>query len=196
MPGVSVSWDEAVPADADSLGAADDVIRSTKSAIRTGLGAEHNWPAAGGLDVGYHLKGSARAFVAAQSLVSAVGPSAQGDGRMLIASDTSRLFGCGSAGTVLLGGGPNSLSLGTFPGSLPQRHHWVMEVGADPMTGVNTITFPNSGFSGVPYVQCSAHSGDALTGIALTVTSITKTEFTVLGSRCTVIWSSTGTRVL
>jgi hypothetical protein len=195
MPGASVNWDATVPADGDSLGQGDDVIRSLKTSLQVGLGAEHNWPATSAADTGYHLRGSGRAFFAAQSLVSGVQPAAQGNGRIMIASDTSRFFGCGSDGTVLLGGGPTSLSLGTFPGTVPQRHYWVEEIGAEACALTQAITFPNSGFSGKPYVFISAESEEAV-ALPLTIVSLSAIGFTAVGSRCTVHYRSLGTRVL
>lgn len=198
----NVAWDESTPADGDSLGQGDDIIRSLKSAIRTGLDSEHVWPSSGGAGVGVHRAGSARAFVGVQSLVS----SADTAGRLMVTSDTSRLFGVGSNGTCLLGAGPNSLSLGTTPANLSnqiQRHCWVEEVGA--ATSFPTaVTIPNSGYSGLPYVFLSVwNESDA--GVMAKVNTVSKTGFTLnaydaadvpIGSGITVFWRSLGSRVL
>lgn len=148
--GVSLTWDETVPATAESAGLGASRIQSTKSTVRTGLDAEHNWPSAGGSNVGYHVYGSARPYYGAQSAVSSSGT----DGRLMLTSDTSRLFGVGSGGTVLLGG-PTMLSLGSFPGTVPQRAYWALEMGAamTMSSGSTLIQIPNSGFSGVPFTQ-------------------------------------------
>src|SRR3990167_5276461 len=120
----SIGWDEAKPAGQDSLGLGDEEIRSLKTSLRVGLGAEHVWPSGGG-DAGVHLLGSARPYFGAQSLVSSTGT----DGRLMMTSDSSRLFGVGSGGTVLYGGATAILA-GSFPGSAaPQRSYWAMEFG-------------------------------------------------------------------
>ena len=194
ITGANVNWDESVPADGDSLAQGDDVIRSTKSAIRTGLAAEHNWLATGGAGTGYHLKGAGRAFYGVQSAVSASGAALFADGRIMHASDTSRLFGVESLGTVFFGGA-TVISLGTFPGTAPQRHIWVEEIGAEACPASAIITFPNSGFSGKPYVYLSAESEAGITGVP-TITALTATGFTAIASRCTVHYRSLGTRVL
>jgi hypothetical protein len=71
----------------------------------------------------------------------------------------------------------------------------VEEVGAEALPLTQAITFPNSGFSGKPYVYLSAESNDVITSSPV-ATSITATGFTAVGSRCTVIWRSIGTRAL
>src|SRR5689334_10227962 len=123
LGGVSILWNENSPADTDSAGAGAGEIRSDKTSIRNAVGSEHNWPSGGGPSTGYHLLGSARAFVAAQSLVSSSGT----DGRLMVTSDTSRLFHVGSAGTSYLGG-QNDLSVGSSPVG-GQRFYWAIEFG-------------------------------------------------------------------
>src|SRR5437899_3652299 len=108
LGGASILWNELAPAESDIADAAP--IRSIETSVRNAMGSEHNWPSTGGASVGYHLLGSARAFYDVQSNVSSSGT----DGRILVTSDTSRLFHVGSAGTVLLGG-QNVLSAGSQP---------------------------------------------------------------------------------
>src|SRR2546426_7372782 len=91
---------ESPPADTDSVGQGDDEIRSLKTSIRNGMAEEHLWPSATGGNFGVHLLGSARAYYGAQSLVSSAGT----DGRLMVTSDTNRLFHVGSAGTLFFGG--------------------------------------------------------------------------------------------
>lgn len=200
----NIGWDESTPADTESAGLGDDRIRSLKTSLRQGLAAEHTWPSAGG-DSGIHLLGSARAFFGTQSTVSSSGT----DGRLMQTSDSSQMFHVGSGGTSLIGG-PNVISLGTFPGTAPQRAQWVEEVGLVHMpsgSGITAlVTFPNSGFSGVPYVWLTQNETDPVGTITgggpLYATSLTKTSFiafggTVLGgSGFTVAWRSLGTRTL
>lgn len=198
----TIGWDETSPSDNESAGLGDDRIRSLKSSIRIGLDGEHVWPSGGG-DAGGHRLGSARPFFGAQSLVSSTGS----DGRLMLTSDTSALFGVGSGGTVLLGG-PTVLSAGSFPGTVPQRHYWAVEFGEakSDAIGVATVTFPNSGFSGLPYTQATAGRSSQvprIVGILFlpnpTATSVSFGVWNISAasvSNYTVNWFSIGTRVL
>lgn len=199
-----IGWDETTPADTESLSQGDDRIRSLKTSLRQGLSAEHTWPSAGG-DAGVHLVGSARAYVGTQSQVSSSGT----DGRLMWASDTSRFFHVGSAGTSLIGGS-RVISVGTTTGfSYPQRHHWVEEFGIARVPtgsfGSVVVTIPNSGYSGVPFVQLTQNDTDDYAtvprGGVFQVFSATPTTFGILqqlagGSGWSVAWRSLGTRVL
>ncbi len=199
MPGgASIGWNENSPADGDAVGSGDDEIRSLKTALRQGLASEHAWPSAGGLS-GYHTLGSARVYTGAQSLVSSDGT----DGRLMLASDSSNFFALQSTGTVFAGGA-RTLSMGSYPGTTPQRHQWILETGvAQTVSGVTTVTFPNSGYSGIPFVTFGA--SDPLSGMLAGVmyTSISATAFSVVQRDQTgavsdgaFTWMSVGTRVL
>lgn len=163
--GVSVGYDVTTPADGESAGLGDDRIRSLKTSLQQALDAEHNFPATGGANTGYHVMGSARPFYGLQSAVSSSGS----DGRLMQTSDTSRLFHVGSGGTSLVGGVTAILN-GGFPGTAPQRHYWAMEsifTATPGSTVTHTIAFPNSGFSGRPLVfvqPWSAASPEPLVG--------------------------------
>jgi hypothetical protein len=114
-------------------------------------------------------------------------------------SDTSRLFGVGSAGTVFLGG-PTVISAGSFPGSLPQRAIWVEEfgIGLNP-SGQTIITIPNSGYSGRPFVWLTVidQTGISPSETAHLVSIPTATQFTVqTSSGNSFFWRSLGTRTL
>lgn len=193
------------PSDTESAGLGDDRIRSLTSSFQQLLDAEHNVPTAGGNSVGYHRFGSARPYYGTQSQVSSSGS----DARIMVTSDTSRLFGAGSGGTVMLGAGPGALSIGSGV-VFPQRHYWVEEVGkgVTNASGTTTITFPNSGYSGAPFVQVTTISeggAGARTDQIATLTHPTATEVTVyivlastsVGlSTVSFFWRSLGTRCL
>lgn len=201
--GSNIGWDSTVPADTESAGLGDDRIRSLKTSVQEALANEHNFAVGGGANTGYHLPGSARPFYGAQSLVSSTGS----DARLMQTSDTSGLFGVGSGGTVFYGG-PTVISAGSFPGTVPQRHYWAMEFGEakSDALGAAAVTFPNSGFSGVPYTQATAgRSSNAprivsilfspapsATGVSIGVWNISAVSV----SNYTVNWFSIGTRVL
>ena len=188
-----IEWSESVPPATESAGLGAQRIQSLKTAIRTGLDAEHNWPTSG-LGAGVHRLGSARAYYGAQSLVSSSGT----DGRLMVASDTSRLFHVGSAGTMLLGGNA-VLSVGSQPVG-GQRFYWAMEFGQDSFAisqTAKTITIPNSGFSGSPFVFLTPF---APTAMSLSGTP-TATQFSALlaqaqGQLTPFHWLSIGTRTL
>jgi hypothetical protein len=206
MNGASnVTWLETSPAIPELVGQGDDGLRSLKTSLQQGLNDEHLWPDGGGF-VGAHRLGTARAYVGTQSRVSTDGS----DGRLMVTSDTSRLFGLTSAGTVLLGDA-TALSHGTQPWSQPQRASWAVELGQvvlDNITAETQITIPNSGYSGIPMVQAEIHAMvTAATALAfLSYNSITTTSFYIrmrdpLGtvaagwpSRTSVDWMSIGTR--
>lgn len=205
MPGnIVIGWDETQPAGSESVGLGDDRIRSTKSNVRGALDSEHFFPSSGG-SAGAHRLGSARAHFGTQSRVS----SGDTDGRLMIASDTSKLFGAGSAGTVLLGAGPLSLSLGTIAGvTFPQRCYPAYEFGTtSSASSVHQVTFPNSGYSGIPFVMASAAteplSGNQ-PGKFVRLIGITTSEFSaqVISSEngdatdANIHWFSIGTRTL
>src|SRR2546421_12513604 len=94
-----INWNESAPPTTESAGLGPQQFQSLKTAIRTGLDAEHTWPTSG-LGAGVHRLGSARAYYGPQSLVSSTGT----DGRLQVTSDTSRVFHVGSAGAMFVGG--------------------------------------------------------------------------------------------
>src|SRR5437660_7085658 len=149
MPGsgTPLLWNENAPAETDIADAAP--IRSLETSLRNGLAVEHNWPNASAPNFGYHLLGSARAYYDTQSNASSSGT----DGRLLVASDTSRLFHVGSGGTMYLGDA-RALSVGSVPVG-GQRFYWATEFGIA-QTAANghlTVAYGNSGYSGNPFVM-------------------------------------------
>jgi hypothetical protein len=192
----TIGWDESLPSDSESAGLGDDRIRSLKTSLRIGLDGEHVWPSGGG-DVGVHRLGSARPYYGAQSLVSSTGT----DGRLMVTSDTSRLFHVGSAGTLFLGGA-NVLSVGSDPPG-GQRFYWAHEIGEVLITGTSqVVTYPNSGFSGIPFTLLSIFT-TRTNPMTAHLTTRSPTQFTVRGyiadsgsaaSNYTLMWASIGTR--
>lgn len=207
MFGSVVSWDNTTPAGSESVALGDDRIRSAKSGVQTAFADEHIFPASGGT-AGLHMKGSARAFFGAQSLVSASTTSAPAaDGRMMIASDTSRLFGVGSEGTVLLGGSTVPSFGSAVAITRPQRAYIAMErgLGLSDVNGEFTIAFPNSGFSDIPQVFTQMASANTIRTRVTRLLSTTASQFTgmtVETSTGAVIstysfdWLAIGTRTL
>ncbi len=189
----TIGWDESLPSDSENAGLGDDRIRSLKTSLRIGLDGEHVWPSGGG-DVGIHRLGSARPFYDVQSLVSSTGT----DGRLMVTSDTSRMFHIGSAGTMFLGGA-SVPSVGSAPVG-GQRFYWAMEFGKEELSiGAKTVfvTIPNSGYSGLPFVQITGvDSGESR---AFGVAQVSQSNFQVQtglasGNLSHFFWLSLGTR--
>src|SRR5207302_1815880 len=154
----------------------------------------HNWPNASAPNFGYHLLGSCRPFYDIQSNVSSAGT----DGRLMVTSDTSRMFHVGSAGTMFLGGA-NVPSVGSAPVG-GQRFYWAMEFGqAQVGIGATTlnVTIPNSGYSGLPFVWITAlGSGESRAwGVAQISTSVFQAATQAASSNLmNFFWLSIGTR--
>lgn len=186
MPGVNVNWGESSPANSDNLGLGAQEIRSLKTAVRTGLDAEHVWSSTGGAGTGIHRAGSARAFVGAESLVS----SADTDGRLYVSSDRSRLFHVGSTGTMFLGGAQSLQILsgngnldGFMAAALPQTHYWAVESTFSVLRSQGTcvVTFPSSGYSGIPFVLVNYAGASPTQLIGVHATDVSKVSCTVYG---------------
>mgnify|MGYP000320013271 CR=1 FL=1 len=99
MNGQTIAWSESSPANTDLVGQGDDQIRCDKSAIRTALDDEHNFPSTGGANAGYHRLGSARPFQAAASQVSSTGTI----GRLMVNTTDYSLWGDSATNPVPLG---------------------------------------------------------------------------------------------
>lgn len=206
MPGTNIGWSEAAPANGDNAGLGAQEIRSLKTAIRTGLAAEHVWPSSSGA-AGAHAIGSARAHYAVESKVS----SSDTDGRLMVSSDKSRFFHVGSStGTMFLGSvyGLNIATLGGGAESLPvlpQTHYWVADTafGTLGSLGTQIVTFGGSGYSGIPFLfaQYAGAAPTQLIGIhasTLDKTTCTLWGFTSSGSAANASYRllSIGSRVL
>ena len=176
MNGQTISWDESKPANTDQVGQGDDQIRSDKTALRTALNDEHNFPSTGGANSGYHRYGSARAFYGVESTVSSSGTN----GRLMVSSDKSRLFHVGSDGTMLLGGAAALMGMGSDSGfTIGQTHYWAMDItgGQSSATGRITHTFATA-FSGQPVVLINSISTTVNLGTVFQVWTTSATGFT------------------
>lgn len=119
----TIGWNENEPSDSSGANTGASEIRSLKSNLAGGLSGAIYWPGSGGASAasaGQPVPGAWRAFYGAQSLVSAYA-----DGAMYVTSDTSRLFGIGSSGTMFIGGA--QVVEGPAPGA--QNARWVMAAG-------------------------------------------------------------------
>ena len=204
------TWDATIPAGSESVGLGDDRLRSVKTTLQQALDSEHVWPSGGGI-VGQHRAGSARAFYGLQSQLSSSSASVVADGSMMVTSDTTRLFSTGAFGVAMLGAGPKALSLDTTAGMTfaPQNVRWAMEVGVTSMGSAIVVVFPNSGFSGMPFLQVSVYTQptDLVAGPSrvfklhvLTASGfsgqIVDSTNNVQRDDSAVMWQSVGTRAL
>lgn len=136
-----------------------------------------------------------------QSQVSSAGT----DGKLMFASDTSQFFHAGSAGTVLLGGS-KVISVSTTAGfGYPQRAQWVEDFGVAVLnsSGSVTVTFPNGGFGGLPFVTLSQYTtGPSDTQVVASIFNLGINSFMIYnnlgssGSGAAIFWRSLGTRPL
>lgn len=214
------TWNSAVPAGSESVGLGENRIQSVKTTLQQAVDSEHFWDASGGT-IGVHRAGSARAFYGTESQVSTSGLTSitsYHEGRLMATSDTTRLFSVGPSGKGMLGAGPKSLSLDSNgPAGYGivgenQITYWAMEVGVTPMatgTGEIAVTFPNSGFSGMPYLQTSVYTqhqnGAGDVSRTFKLFGLTPSGFTgqivdstnnVGVTNAGIMWQSVGTRSL
>jgi len=149
LGGITVSYDGTVPADGENAGLGAQRIRSLETTIQQVLDSEHNFAASGGANTGYHRLGSARAFYGVESTVSSSGT----DGRLMVTSDTSRLFHVGSVGTMFLGGQASALLNTAVNGyTLGQQSYWATEIGNAGPDSNGSVTLTYSAFSAAPFV--------------------------------------------
>lgn len=188
---MAIGWSEIAPSDSSAANLADDELRSIKSNIAGGLANAVYWPGTGGSSLasaGQPLPGAWRAFYDVQSKVSAYA-----DGAMYITSDTSRLFGVGSTGTMLLGSS-RAVEAVTW---VSTKVHWVTASGqatsgAQFGFGVTYDVAPNLTFG----VQPSTATTVIPVITQISTQSATVTGYTLTGgnpSNYTVHWTSTGT---
>ncbi len=154
------------------------------------------WPGSGGgsaASAGQMIPGAARAFFDVQSRVSA-----NSDGCLMQTSDTSRLFGVNSNGTMFLGGA-FTLEQAVHPGANTAR--WVLASGT---TTGSLISFGVT-YNGLPAVtvslQTTVTSGSTIgvpVMISVTPTTATPVVYNLAGAQFGVgtwlfHWQSLGT---
>lgn len=170
LGGANIVWNENVPSGTSQAGLGDDDLKSIKTSVRNALDSEHIYSSTGGAGSGAHRKGSAVAFYGAASAVS----SSDTEGRMMITSDTSRLFHVASAVTQVLGGQyavlahpvidfsrSTLLSGSKVTSAITQE--WGMEMGSAVMvtgSGSTTITLANTWVHAVAFVSGIQVTGD------------------------------------
>jgi len=181
MNGQTISWDESKPANTDNVAQGDDQIRSDKTALRTALGDEHNFPSTGGANSGYHKFGSARPFYGAISACSSSGTAA----RLFQTSDTSEVYADTGAAVFPVGGlfsllGANAA--GVYTPTAGSKY--AVQFGLSAVTAstgyVTTITLAGSGYSGLPLVFVTPYGAVGTNGaIPVLGAIVSKTTFAV-----------------
>ena len=154
----TIGWNEAAPADSDVASGGDDEIRSLKVAIADGLEPSVYWPGSGGgsaASAGVMKPGAARTHYAAASALSA-----NANGTLMFASDTSRLYHVGAAGAIFLGS-PFALEHVQNPGT---NAHWVTQSGVG--NNGSTITFAVT-YGATPVAYASAYTTASVIGLVV-----------------------------
>ena len=215
-------WNENKPAPTDIP---DEGLASTlttqKTAIREGMERAMFWTDSSGLSAGqprwtYGSVGStARAFydVAsnASSQVSATKPL---DGRLYIASDTSRFYGYTSSRTVPLGSvnatvfSNSTANAASSLNTIPSNQRFLVQIGSGTATSAAaggsgvTTAFPTA-YSTPPLIQVSGGAGSTANIGHISVQTSSTTNFTVIatvvygaGVSVNFYWRSTGTVTL
>lgn len=187
----TIAWDEAQPSNTSNAGLADDELRSLKSALATGLGTDLFWPGSGGgsaASAGEMRPGKARAYFGTESQVSGVT-----SGALMVTSDTSRLFGLTSGGTVFLGSS-RAVEYARFTGP---NSRTVICSGVD---AIGSIAFGVE-YDITPVVILSAETSASTVGVPY-MSSVTRARVTVdvkrvgggaFGSGWSIHWTSIGT---
>lgn len=145
MSGATITWDVTTPSGSSLVGQGPSVFTTMKSSLQSGLDAEHLWPDVGGY-AGVHRAGSARVFFGTASQVS----SADTDGRLMLTSDTSRLYAV-----------PNSQTSYLIGGRFVVHHHPVHNNFGSNLTSLVTQ------FWATETGQCSLPNGSSSTAITL-----------------------------
>lgn len=165
MDGVTIAWDEAKPANTDQLGQGDDQFRSDKTALRSALNDEHNFPSTGGANTGYHRLGSARIFHGVNiSTVSSTGT----EGRLMFADSPGALFYL-SATTRQFVGSVAGLSGNDDDGFFNATYHAPKFQCGDVTTSTSdatAIVTYDSSFSGLPYTLLTPQIGTSFFYVA------------------------------
>lgn len=209
MPTVNIHWSEAAPANSDNVGLGAQEIRSLKTDLRNGLAAEHLWSSTGGA-AGAHLLGSARPYVGPTSEVSSDGTA----GRLMFNSTTSDFFYLSDTTAERIGGRGTPVAYDTGANSanasMPANHRTEIFYGEVTTAGgsaIFPITFPGSGYSGIPNIQLTCAETAAFGSgnyLVATAHDCTATGFTVRSSVAStgaafttrVNWMSMGTVVV
>ena len=195
-----IAWVETEPSDSSGANLGATELRSLKTTLATALANAMYWPGSGGASAasaGLPLPGMWRAFFGPQSAVSA-----NADGSLYVTSDTSRLFGTGSAGTMFLGSA-QALEQAAVPGG---NARWVLSSGTAVASSAFSYGSVSSGalqspliYNGLPVVTFSVTTSGTtvLVGniVALSTTGATVVVYNLAGapSVSTVYWQSLGT---
>ena len=195
-----IGWNESEPSDSSGANLGATELRSLKTTLATALANALYWPGSGGASAasaGLPLPGKWRAFFGPQSAVSA-----NADGSLYVTSDTSRLFGTGSAGTMFLGSA-QALEQAAVPGG---NARWVLSSGTAVASSAFSYGSVSSGtlqspltYNGLPVVTFSLTTSTqtVLVGVlsALGTGSATVVAYNLAGapSVSTVYWQSLGT---
>jgi hypothetical protein len=205
------NWNEQKPTSSDLVSELPSVLTSNAIAFRTGVEKHSYWTDSSGVSAGQTRfsdgsfgPGSFRAFFDAESSLStALSTVKPLSGRLYVASDTKRLYGFTSAGTVPLGGRNVIAYLGASAATIQSNVRTLIQIGSlSSVPGSSTITYPTA-YAVAPVVQITVmssgttHFGIAKANVVGTAT-FSSSLSAVYGdnSAMTILWKSTGTVAL
>lgn len=172
---MTIAWDEDKPADSNAYSQFPGELRSFKTALRTGLEQHFYWQDGASIASAGQMKpGAARAFYATESALSNYT-----NGFLLVASDTSRLYGLVSSATTAFVGSARAIEHTTLP---QQTARWLIQGGTGHSGGglSSTTAFPTA-YAVAPSVMCSLLTGaqSTVTLAILSISALTSGGFTV-----------------
>lgn len=203
-----INWDEAIPSDASDAGTGAAEMRAVWAAIAAGLNDSLEWD---GAVAGQLRAGAAPSFVTTETNVASLFESnASSTGKLVFASDTSRLFTLGlgaNPGRASFAGGPQLLE---HIDQVPVGLTWLIQSGTSLLVtpdGDSTITYNSNGldsstavvYETPPQILVTSDNTDYMPVTAL----IGSSNFTVqmhpiqsAAANVTIRWISSGTSIL
>lgn len=205
------NWNELKPGAHDPLSEFPSAVTTNAIAFRTGLEKHSFWTDSSGVSAGIPRlsdgsfgPGSFRAFFAPLSSLSTAASTAKPlAGRLYITSDTSRLYGFTSTGTVPLGSRNIVVFIGTSGTTILSGVRTLVQTGSLlSVPGSSTVTF-GTAYAVAPLVEIQVQSSGTTHFGSAKANTVTATTFSsslsaVYGdnSAMTILWRSIGTVAL
>src|SRR5437867_3933422 len=130
------NWNEAKPSGGDLLSDFPSEMTTQAVAFRQGIEQLVYWTQSSGVSAGVPAYGAVtppggfRAFFAPESSLStALSTTKPLSGRLFVASDTSRLYGFTSTGTLALGGKNSIVFVGPALATIPTNTRVLVQIG-------------------------------------------------------------------
>lgn len=204
-------WNELKPSATDPLSEFPSAVTTNAVAFRTGVEKHSFWTDSSGASAGITRlsdgsfgPGGFRAFFdVVSSLSTALSTSKPLAGRLFIASDTSRLYGFTSAGTLELGSRNVIVNIGSSAATIQSNVRTLIQTGSlSSVPGSSTVTFATA-YTVAPLVEIQVQSSSTTHLGSAKANTITTATFSsslsaVYGdnSAFTILWKSVGTATL